>query len=93
MSSSPPGNRALDHQALHALLWMDAHKERHTLPINQLALAAELHCGQPTLSRTLARMVEDGRMRRIGQSVRNAIYRVEDPDEWGDDGTRRPAEP
>lgn len=92
MSEQRRSARALDRSGVHDLLWLDSHPKRHTVRISQTEYAALLRVGQPTFSRTLAALVIEGRITRIGDGTRFATYRVTDPKEWGEDGVRRPLE-
>jgi hypothetical protein len=82
---------AIDHDGLHVLLWMRAHKVRHTVRINQSELARELQTSRFTMSRVMAAMIAEERVKPIGQSYHNSLYRITDPDEWSgqDDGDVR----
>lgn len=77
--SAPP---ALDVAAVHALLWYRA--VDGMIRVVQLDLAAELGVSKYALNRTLAKMVEQGRLERLtprGGSA-SVSYDVVDPDAW-----------
>lgn len=70
---------AIDRDGLHVLLWMRAHKARHTVRVNQSELARELQTSRFTMSRVMSSMVEEGRLVPLGQTYHNTMYRVTDP--------------
>lgn len=77
-----PTGHSIDHDAFQTLLYRKA--DRHgRIKLNQTELAQEFGITKFTMSRTITKMVEAKRIRRISQKGNNRGYFVvEDPDVW-----------
>lgn len=77
-----PTGYSIDHDAFHAFLFRKA--DRHgRIKLQQTELAQEFGITKFTMSRTIAKMIENKRIRRVSQKGNNRGYFVvEDPEVW-----------
>jgi len=68
----------IDNDRLHSYLWNHHTDSRGKLTIAQIDLADELGVHQPNLSVRIKKMVQSGRMKKVGSS-----FYVVDPVVWG----------
>lgn len=77
----PTGN-SIDHDTFHGFLFRRADRKGR-LRMDQKVLAAEFGLTKFTLSRTITKMIEDKRLRKISRKGNNRGYFVvEDPELW-----------
>lgn len=77
-----PTGHSIDHNAFHAFLFRRS--DRHgRIKLQQTELAKEFGITKFTMSRTIAKMIEAKRLRRVSQKGNNRGYFVvEDPEVW-----------
>lgn len=73
---------AVHREGLHWLLW-DRQGDADRLRIDQRGLADELGVNRFTVNRVLARMEQEGRLRKIpGAGASSRLFVILDPAEW-----------
>lgn len=70
---------AIDRAAIHKKIW-DARDRRGLVKIYQKQFAQHLGISAPHMSRIIAEMIEQGRLKKVGARYRNVgVYDVRDP--------------
>lgn len=77
-----PRGKDLSHLVVHRALYERADR-RECVTINQGELAVEFGVNKFTMSRTINKMVDDGRLQQITRNKhRFGIFKVSNPDDW-----------